>query len=256
MVNSIKAFNAFNKIVKSNIFEKHLYKPAIENPAKFAKNMVLWSVLTKDAVGCYYYVTQSRNNERIPEDKRNFVAAIDLMNGILNVGLQFTIGKYIDKKSDIWFDKAVGKKLHTDRTREISDKLVDIVNKTSNEKVNFEQVEKHLRDKNILGNAGSKAKWLKVGFGAAVMLVATQIITKRVFVPFLATPLAGWFKGKYMDKPKTGVNKVEPKSDAKSDKKPKQTPNLDDKLLDHSTAPWNYSNQYGDKATFKKLSAK
>lgn len=246
MVSSVKAFNSFNKIVKSNFFEKNIYKPAYTNPAKFAKKMVLWSVLTKDAVGCYYYVTQSMNNERIPEDKRNFVAAIDLMNGILNVGLQFTVGKFIDKKSDTWFDSLVGKKLSTNKTREITSLVEKELKTHPAGPAKFDDIENLIRDKEILGKLGSKSKWLKVGFGAATMLIATQVITKRVIVPFLATPLAGWFKNEFMDK----------KEKKHENKNEDNKPNLDDKLLDHTSAPWAYSNQDGDKAMFKRVVSK
>ena len=61
----------------------HTWMP--ENPTDIAKTLALYSTTTKDAVNCYYYTTQSYNNKEIPEDKRKFVAGIDLANGILNV---------------------------------------------------------------------------------------------------------------------------------------------------------------------------
>lgn len=201
-----RSLNVLNKIAASKFLEKNLYKPAEENPAKFAAKMALWSALTKDALGCYYYVTQSLNNEKIPEEKRDFVAAIDLMNGILNIGLQFTIGKWIDKKSPEWFDKIVGNKLSRTNTRKISKELsgVDEIKKLN---ISLADIEQHLRDKEILGHAGSKSKWLKIGFSAATMLIGTQIVTKRVLVPFLSTPLASWYKEKFMDKKKKPAQK-------------------------------------------------
>lgn len=201
-----RAFN--NKILDSKILNKFIYKPASEDPARFGARMALASALTKDAVGCYYYVTQSLSNEKIPEDKRNFVAAIDLMNGILNVALQFSVGSWLDKKAPEMFKWFTNKKLDPNKTREIASKLSDTIKKEhSSENISMEQIEQFLRDKKVLGATGKTAKWLGVGFSAAVMLIATQVITKRVIVPFLSTPMAGWFKDNVLDK------KEDPKKD-------------------------------------------
>lgn len=179
-----------------------MYKSASENPAKFATEMALVSALTKDAVGCYYYVTQSLHNERIPEDKRNFVASLDLMNGILNIALQLSIGLWIDRNASKWFDKTVGKKLDSVNTRKVASNIKEIIkNNPTAKNLSLEQIEEFLRTK-IMGSKGKAATWLRVGFGAAVMLTATQVITKRVFVPFLSTPLATWFKDNYLGKKK------------------------------------------------------
>lgn len=209
---AIKSLNLFDKIAESRFLEKYVYKPAKENPAKFAGQMALLSALTKDTFGCYYYVTQSLSNEEIPEEKRKFVAAIDLMNGILNVGLQFTLGVWIDKQSGKWFESMIGKKLDVSKTREIANKLEKAISsKHPGEKISCEQIEKYLRTNKLLGLNGAKARWLKVGFSAAVMLICTQIISKRIFTPLLATPLAGWFKEKFLDKGKKPENKTEEK---------------------------------------------
>lgn len=203
MVNISRLQKGFNNIILDSKILNGLYRSAKENPAKFAARMALTSALTKDAVGCYYYVTQSLSNERIPEDKRNFVAAIDLMNGVLNIGLQFTVGAWLDKKSDVFFDSLVGKKLNEIDTRKIANKLTEIIKTTHpKENMSLSQIEYFLSSKKILGPKGDISKFLKAGFGAAIMLIATQIITKRIFVPFLATPLAGWYKDKYMNKKK------------------------------------------------------
>lgn len=211
-----------NKITKAPFMEKCFYKPARENPAKFAGQMALLSALTKDAVNCYYYTTQSLNNEKIPEEKRGFVASLDLMNGILNVGLQFTLGKWIEKHSEGWFDKLLGKQLNENKTSEISKKLESIIkSKNPQENISMEQISNYLKDKKVLG-AGAKGKysWLKIGFSALVMLVGTQIICKRIFTPLLATPLAGTFKKKFLDKNK------------KTEAKP------DEKMIEPNYKPW------------------
>jgi len=201
-----------DKVLNSKTFEKNIYTPAWENAAKYAGKMALISALTKDAVGCYYYVTQSLNNDKIPEEKRNFVASLDLMNGILNVALQFTVGMWIDKKVPEWFDKTVGKKLDTDETVKQAKKIFKTIQKLG-VKNNIKEVDiaDFLRD-NVLGPSGRASKFLKGGFTAAAVLIGTQIITKRVIVPFLSTPLATWYKENYMDKKKT--NPAKPNTDA------------------------------------------
>lgn len=197
--------NSFNKVVLDSKIANNIYKSAKANPAAFAAKMALVSALTKDAVNCYYYVTQSLNNKKIPEEKRGFVASLDLMNGILNVALQLTVGLWLDKKAPEWFNKFAKKKLNPDNTREIAQKVTESIKKEEACKdVTFKQVDDFLRTSKVLGEGGKTAKWLKVGFQAATMLFATQVFTKRVIVPFLSTPLAGWYKEKFLDKKKSG----------------------------------------------------
>jgi len=189
-----------DKVLDSKPFNKLIYDPAWENAAKFAGKMALVSALTKDAVGCYYYVTQSLHNDKIPEEKRNFVASLDLMNGVLNVALQFTIGMWIDKKVPEWFDKTVGKSLDTDETVKEAKGIAKTIEKMNmKEKIEEADIADFLREK-VLGSTGKAAKLLKIGFSAAAVLIATQVITKRVIVPFFSTPLASWYKENYLDK--------------------------------------------------------
>ena len=41
-----------------------------KDPASATALMVVSSIIIKDGVGCYKYVTQSLNNDKIPEKKR------------------------------------------------------------------------------------------------------------------------------------------------------------------------------------------
>ena len=43
-----------------------------ENPEQALAYMTVASIVVKDGVGCYKYVTQSLDNKRIPEKQRNF----------------------------------------------------------------------------------------------------------------------------------------------------------------------------------------
>ncbi len=144
------------------------------------------SNVAKDALGCYYYVTQSLNNERIPQEKRKFVASLDLANGILMIATQLAIGIPVAKNSGKWF-KALSSKVLTKKNL---DKL-------------FEQVKKSEKFQDIGRVSFNKAvenveKVAKNGFVFLTTLIGTTIIAKRAVVPFISTPLATWFKNKFM----------------------------------------------------------
>ena len=84
-------------------------KPAVKLGKKFEidaekalATATVTSIILKDGIGCAMYVGQSINNDKIPEKKRKFVAALDLTNGILMIGAQiamfFAMRKYSEKK--------------------------------------------------------------------------------------------------------------------------------------------------------------
>lgn len=81
--------------------------------AKFMSMIGVTSIVLKDGLGCYFYVKQSLNNDKIPEDKRKFVAALDLANGGLMIAMQllmfFTISN--KKVQGKIFNKLFGKTL-------------------------------------------------------------------------------------------------------------------------------------------------
>jgi len=232
--------NILNKITKSAVMEKYLYKAARENPAKFAGTMALVSALSKDAVNCYYYTTQSWNNEKIPEDKRDFVGSMDLINGILNVGLQFTVGSWVKNNNEKWFNKLMGKHLDTNKTSEVAQKLETIIKKNDPKAdISMEQIRNYLKTKKVLGINGAQMKWLKIGFSAFAVLIGTQIFTKRVLTPFFSPPIAGWFNKHVLDKKKSKkVNNDSKTKEQKQDKKPE----MSDKELDALIyKPWEHS---------------
>ncbi len=150
---------------------------AITNPAAIgaAYGFAQVSNLTKDAVNCGYYVAQSLNNDRIPDDKRNFVAGMDLANGVLNVSLQSIVGAYIAKNSDEVFKTHFGKKYFS------SDVMQKQYKNLVNKSVTFEEF---VAARKAKGNACKK------GFTLLATLIGMQVVTKRVVVPLLSTPMA------------------------------------------------------------------
>ena len=202
-----KAGSAFNKAAKSKFISKQLEK-GVKDPAKFAAQMMVASIVSKDAINCALYTYQSYNNERIPEDKRKFVASLDLMNGILNVGGQILAAMLIERMwTPNWVSKFTGtlKNKDTGDEKFVSSKapmaednlkaIVTKVVKASEEKVNI----KDLDMKGILKefSENHKGKFVN-GFGLLVAALGTMALVKRTLVPLVSTPLAGWFKDKFM----------------------------------------------------------
>ncbi|MBO6087173.1 hypothetical protein J6P92_02370 [bacterium] len=139
------------------------------------------SIILKDGLGCYLYVKQSLNNKEIPDDKRKFVAALDLANGGLMIATQiiafFTIqNKRVQKRL---FDTLFGKKFTRTATKATQAKLKKLDGEFA--KMTGEEFYKgHDQYKNGVSKA----------FGYLITLAASSIFAKRVVVPFIATPLA------------------------------------------------------------------
>ena len=160
---------------------QHAGQKVLNNDRKFIDGLGVASIVAKDGLGCYLYVTQSMNNKDIPEDKRPFVAALDLTNGMLMIALQILMFKTVSNKvtQTKMFDKIFGRifdrplkkfyRAHTKTRPEYSD-VTDI---------------KYTKDFTSIRNK------VRDAFGGLVSLVAATIVGKRMLVPFIATPLAG-----------------------------------------------------------------
>ena len=160
---------------------QHAGDKVLNNDRKFIDGLGVASIVAKDGLGCYLYVTQSLNNKDIPDDKRRFVASLDLTNGLLMIALQILMFKTVSNKvtQTKMFDKIFGKifdrplkkfyRAHTKIKPEYSD-ITDI--KYTKE---FTSIRNKVRD----------------AFGGLVSLAAATIVGKRILVPFIATPLAG-----------------------------------------------------------------
>ena len=142
------------------------------------------SGLSKDVINCYYYVTQSLKNEKIPEEKRKFVASLDLSNGILNVITQLAIGIPLVKLTDKVFDSKIAKYF--------TDKETDKIFKSIKTQTSYDKIYEIAQKNKSLA---------KAGFAALIALVGTQIVAKRIIVPLIATPMASFFKNKMNSSP-------------------------------------------------------
>ncbi len=150
------------------------------------------SNVSKDAVNCGYYTYQSLNNERIPEDKRKFVAALDLANGLMNVGIQILMAFGISDAITSIFDNKIGKAEDFSIKDEVIKKKFDKLTDELKSKTNYEEFAKGY--KNIIKNRTTLAR---LGFTVLAVNIAMQVLTKRIITPLCATPLATVFKEKF-----------------------------------------------------------
>ena len=147
------------------------------------------SNVSKDAVNCAYYTIQSLNNERIPEDQRKFVAALDLSNGIMNVGIQILMAFGLSELVTSIFDNKIAKSkdysLKEDVIKEKFNKLPDELKKLTTESQFVKDYTKKMKPR--IGLA-------RTGFTVLFVNIAMQILTKRIITPLFATPMASYFK--------------------------------------------------------------
>ncbi|MBR6099136.1 hypothetical protein IKP85_05250 [bacterium] len=189
---SIKPISSVINKVYRNCFEKPMvnlsesnfmnygYDKFGSNIRSFIDGVGILSIILKDGVGCYMYVTQSLNNKSIPDDKRKFVAALDLTNGGLMIAAQIIMHKTISNKiiQSKMFNHLFGKQFD----RNTSKMLHSILKRTDKFKdVTPEQVSEVLAQ--YKGDACD-------AFGSLTSLIAATTVGKRIIVPFIATPLA------------------------------------------------------------------
>ena len=178
------AIDAISRVMGKASYTKPLKKLGKwfeKNPEGALAGATVTSIILKDGIGCAMYVTQSLNNKKIPDEKRKFVAALDLTNGLLmilaQIGMFFAMRKY----SGPIFKKIFGKsfsalaKNHTISRMQMKAAKVGKgwAKRLKLEKV-FDKVEKSGLDL----------------FKFVADIAAATIIGKRVIVPLIATPLA------------------------------------------------------------------
>ncbi len=150
------------------------------NKRNFISGLGIASIVIKDGLGCYFYVNQSMHNEKIPEDKRKFVAALDLANGGLMIAMQILMFKTVSNKivQSKMFEKMFGK--HFDRAARKGYQSI-IKGRERFRTLPEDQFKK--------GMDGIKETTFDA-FANITSLIAATTVGKRVIVPFIATPLA------------------------------------------------------------------
>lgn len=195
IVNSVNkvAGKAFNKVANTNYIKRNLAL-GVADPAKFKGRMLVTSILTKDAIGCYLYTSQSLHNEKIPKENRGFVAAIDFVNGLLMVGGQFLVGQVIDAKlTPCLKNKANEKYFNADQFKKVAEDAY----KSSSETIAKlgSAVDDKTKEKVIKGVVNNLKKNRMnpyiTGLSLATSALMTTALVKRTIVPLISTPLAG-----------------------------------------------------------------
>lgn len=183
--------NAANKAVEYTLIKPlnklstapgmgHVRKEFCNKNMNFINGIGITSIVLKDGIGCYMYVNQSLNNEKIPEDKRKFVAALDLANGGLMIAMQILMHMTISNKlmQSKMFNGLYGKFFNRSITKGYQAILKN------------QDKYKAMTPKEFSGAMDVIHGKAVEAFSNITSLVAATIIGKRVMVPFIATPLA------------------------------------------------------------------
>jgi hypothetical protein len=147
------------------------------------------SIVAKDGVGCAMYVYQSKHNKEIPEDRRRFVTATDLTNGVLMIVAQIALFLGMRKYSGPIFDKLFKKSFNNETVRNIISKIRAEQKAAGLDPTRKSELLKHI------------AKYKDDGkevFKFVLELAASTILAKRVIVPFIAIPLASKLEKKML----------------------------------------------------------
>lgn len=219
-----------DKTSKGKFLANQLEK-ARKQPAKYAGKLIVLSFISKDVINTIIYTTQSLNNKKIPEDKRSFVAANDLILGFFNFGGQILSASLVER----YLIPKITAKRYTGHIKDANEvdqylyskailspdsvehKVVDYMNlKGMDMKDAKEITEKAIKK---IGHASPKGKGIAEGVTILGAALATTALVKRTISPLCATPLAGLLGDKW-DKDKK--EKAEKLASAKSAEQPKK----------------------------------
>lgn len=166
-----------------------------KNPEGTLAATTVASIVVKDGIGCYKYVTQSLNNKEIPEERRAFVTSMDLTNGILMIGTQLGMYALMRKYSGPLFNKLFKRSFSPKAKRDMltklrmeAEKMGQSMPKKNTVERNFEEVKKEGLD------------LFKFIFDVGI----ATIIGKRIITPFIATPLASMVQKRFFPINKEG----------------------------------------------------
>ncbi len=215
----------------------------LKDPGSNLATITVTSMIIKDAVGCWKYVTQSKNNKAIPEDKRKFVTALDLTNGLLMIlaqaGMFMAVRKYSGPIFNKLFKNSFGEKA-------LKNAGVQLRNTCKAENIKIPRkidiAKDFIKEKNNMQNI----------FKFLLETASATIIGKRIIVPLIATPLAQKvekrMEAKELEK-NGGVKKVEVANE--EEKETKALPEVGNKLdvVSNETGSTNLLDKYRKQAT-------
>mgnify|MGYP006916028583 CR=1 FL=1 len=173
------------------------FKPAVKLAERWKKDpegtlaaATVASIILKDGIGCAMYVTQSMNNKKIPDEKRKFVAALDLTNGVLMIAAQIGMFLAMRKYSGPIFNRLFKKSFNP------------VAQSNTVSRIRAKAAKANERILRKLGIEKENEKVKKDGldlFKFIADIAAATIIGKRVIVPLIATPMASKVE-KWMEK--------------------------------------------------------
>ncbi len=184
----MSGLQSIGNTIKTGIAKSSNLKPVKKVCSKFANipesalaTATVTSIILKDGIGCAMYVTQSLNNDKIPEKKRKFVAALDLTNGVLMIGAQIAMFFAMRKYSGPIFKKIFNKSFNaTSKANTISRMRMEDIKKGG-----------HTCKKQTIAKDFDKCEKGALDlFKFVADIAAATIVGKRIIVPLVATPLA------------------------------------------------------------------
>ena len=167
---------------------KFIDKAFQKDPEKALAYMTVGSIVAKDGIGCYKYVTQSLKNKEIPEERRNFVAALDLTNGVLMIAAQIGMFFLMRRFSEPIFDRIFKSSFGEKATKFLAERVRMLQKSDGVNSARKLEISKELQKK-VRKDALDAFKFVSE-------IAAATIVGKRIIVPFVATPLANVVKGK------------------------------------------------------------
>lgn len=204
---------AMNWSTSQKFIAKQLEK-GYREPVKYAAKMMVASIVSKDLINTVIYVYQSYNNKEIPADKRKFIAAMDLVNGFINVFGQIASFMLIEKTltpilqgkhyTGVVKDAKTGEEKYLYPEAPISsDNIHKLTVETLKEKeaelkkagVDVDKAMKNIKSisKKVvkeIGYNGSKGKDIATGLSLLIGALGTMALVKRTITPLVSTPLA------------------------------------------------------------------
>lgn len=176
---------------------KALTKKFQEDPEGTLAATTVASIVVKDGIGCYKYVTQSLNNKEIPDERRAFVASMDLTNGALMIGTQIAMFYIMRKYSAPMFERLFSKSFSAKAKRDMLTWL-----RMGAKKLGQNQPKKNVAEKSFEKAKKEGLDLFKFIFDVGI----ATIIGKRIITPFVATPLAGVVQNKFFPANKDDKN--------------------------------------------------
>ncbi len=154
-----------NNFAHSSFVKRHIDK-CIQNPEFLTKTLLATSV-SKDVFAYALRVHNTMKNNEIPEDKKSFVAKMDATTGFITAIVQISTGLTLANKK---VQGAICKRL-------------------------FSSLDKNSK----------QFKQASSGFAVVSTLVGATLLAKRILVPLISAPIAGYLENNHKNDTKKAI---------------------------------------------------